>query len=233
MDPRYGVPYFFNAGTGQRQWQQPRADLPPGWQEARDPRFGLPYFFNLATGQRLWQRPSGEGAGAVAVSPAAAPFMPADTFAGARPGYIFKRGHAGTGYYLDTPPTPGAAAQAGEAGAEAIAPAAAPTMSAVDRLLARQRGEDTGSGERKKSRLERVQAEQAARHARRGATAEALDPMDVSSYSDAPRGGWTVGLEGAQPRAADTTASGPLFQSRPYPSPGAVLRANQKAIGGS
>ena len=25
----------------------------------------------------------------------------------------------------------------------------------------------------------------------------------------------------------DTTASGPLFQQRPYPSPGAVLRANK------
>lgn len=54
-----------------------------------------------------------------------------------------------------------------------------------------------------------------------------------SAYSDAPRGGWTSGLEGFQPTAADTTASGPLFQSRPYPSPGSVLRQNQKAVGGS
>ena len=98
-----------------------------------------------------------------------------------------------------------------------------------------------------------------------------------SSYSDAPRGKWSTGLEGAQPHAADTTAGGPLFQvgprsvwvqvqqaclwnvhvvgvdsffalrplcflrnlplphfppqSRPYPSPGSVLRANQKALG--
>ena len=137
----------------------------------------------------------------------------------------------GTGYYLDTAPTPGTLVAA-----EAAQSAAPARPSAVDRLLARQKGEDTGAGERKRSRLERVQAEQAARHAQRSSAAaakEALDPMDVSSYSDAPRGGWTVGLEGAQPRAADTTASGPLFQSRPYPSPGAVLRANQKAIGGS
>ncbi|KAE8725185.1 hypothetical protein F3Y22_tig00009009pilonHSYRG00207 [Hibiscus syriacus] len=53
-----------------------------------------------------------------------------------------------------------------------------------------------------------------------------LDPMDPSSYSDAPRGGWIVGMKGVQPRAADTTATGPLFQQRPYPSPGAVLRKN-------
>lgn len=56
-----------------------------------------------------------------------------------------------------------------------------------------------------------------------------LDPLDPSSYSDAPRGGWSVGLVGG--KAADSTASGPLFQQRPYPSPGAVLRANRKAMG--
>ena len=56
--------------------------------------------------------------------------------------------------------------------------------------------------------------------------------LPQSSYSDAPLGGWTSGLEGAQPRAADTTATGPLFQQRPYPAPGAVLRQNQKLIAG-
>lgn len=82
------------------------------------------------------------------------------------------------------------------------------------------------------SRLERIQAEQAARHRSRAEAREreGQDPMDPSSYSDAPRGGWTSGLEGFQPTAADTTASGPLFQSRPYPSPDSVLRQNQKAV---
>lgn len=51
-----------------------------------------------------------------------------------------------------------------------------------------------------------------------------------SSYSDAPKGGWSAGIEGAQPRAADSTATGPLFQQRPYPAPGSVIRANQKQI---
>ncbi|KAA3472136.1 WW domain-binding protein 4 isoform X3 [Gossypium australe] len=45
-----------------------------------------------------------------------------------------------------------------------------------------------------------------------------LDPMDPSSYSDAPRGGWYV--------AINSFPIGPLFQQRPYPSPGAVLRKN-------
>lgn len=51
-----------------------------------------------------------------------------------------------------------------------------------------------------------------------------------SSYSDAPVGGWSAGIAGSQPRAADTTASGPLFQQRPYPAPGSVLRSNQKQL---
>lgn len=59
---------------------------------------------------------------------------------------------------------------------------------------------------------------------------DALDPMDPSSYSDTcPRGGWSAGLEreAGGDRAADHTASGPLFQQRPYPSPGDVLRMNR------
>lgn len=58
---------------------------------------------------------------------------------------------------------------------------------------------------------------------------EALDPMDPASYSDIPRGGWNEGLDqrGKAKTGVDVTASGPLFQQRPYPSPGDILRANQ------
>ncbi|BFZ10425.1 hypothetical protein BsWGS_13464 [Bradybaena similaris] len=56
-----------------------------------------------------------------------------------------------------------------------------------------------------------------------------LDPMDPAAYSDIPRGGWSEGLDqrGKAKTGVDTTASGPLFQQRPYPSPGEILRANQ------
>ena len=42
------------------------------------------------------------------------------------------------------------------------------------------------------------------------------------------RGTWSSGLpqHNEAKTGVDTTASGPLFQMRPYPSPGAVLRAN-------
>ncbi len=55
-----------------------------------------------------------------------------------------------------------------------------------------------------------------------------LDPMDPAAYSDVPRGSWNVGLNTKEhaKTGVDPTASGPLFQQRPYPSPGDILRAN-------
>ena len=42
--------------------------------------------------------------------------------------------------------------------------------------------------------------------------------MDPSSYSNAPTGQWNAGVAFLS-KAADETAEGPLFQSRPYPNP--------------
>lgn len=43
------------------------------------------------------------------------------------------------------------------------------------------------------------------------------------------RGTWSSGLDikGEAKTGVDTTATGPLFQMRPYPSPGAVLQMNR------
>ena len=43
------------------------------------------------------------------------------------------------------------------------------------------------------------------------------------------RGTWSTGLEqkGEAKTGVDTTATGPLFQMRPYPSPGAILKMNK------
>lgn len=58
-----------------------------------------------------------------------------------------------------------------------------------------------------------------------------LDPMDPASYSDIPRGTWSSGLVNEDRQSGvDATASGALFQMRPYPSPGAVLQANKKDV---
>ncbi|CAF4911410.1 unnamed protein product [Pieris macdunnoughi] len=53
-----------------------------------------------------------------------------------------------------------------------------------------------------------------------------LDPMDPAAYSDIPRGNWTAGLDAHAKTGVDTTASGCLYQMRPYPAPGAILAAN-------
>lgn len=58
-------------------------------------------------------------------------------------------------------------------------------------------------------------------------TSDKLDPMDPAAYSDCGRGKWSSGLNVEEGTGVDTTASGQLFQQRPYPSPGDVLRANQ------
>lgn len=59
-------------------------------------------------------------------------------------------------------------------------------------------------------------------------TSDKIDPMDPASYSDCGRGKWSSGLNVEDDRTGvDTTASGQLFQQRPYPSPGDVMRANQ------
>ncbi|XP_054278851.1 polyglutamine-binding protein 1-like [Macrosteles quadrilineatus] len=58
-----------------------------------------------------------------------------------------------------------------------------------------------------------------------------IDPMDPAAYSDCPRGGWSDGLnKGNEAKTGvDTTAAGSLYQMRPYPSPGSVLRANKSS----
>ncbi|KAK0394616.1 hypothetical protein QR680_000837 [Steinernema hermaphroditum] len=56
-----------------------------------------------------------------------------------------------------------------------------------------------------------------------------IDPMDPAAYGDnVPVGGWGRGLETDRTSgsAADSTASGSLYQSRPLPTPGEVMRRN-------
>lgn len=43
------------------------------------------------------------------------------------------------------------------------------------------------------------------------------------------RGSWSTGLKADVKTGVDATASGPLFQQRPYPSPGDILRAQAAA----
>ncbi|VDK46495.1 unnamed protein product [Anisakis simplex] len=63
----------------------------------------------------------------------------------------------------------------------------------------------------------------------RRAKRKGIDPMDPAAYGDnVPVGKWSSGLHAHDRTGADVTASGPLFQQRPYPAPGAVLRRQQQ-----
>ncbi|XP_008317476.1 polyglutamine-binding protein 1 [Cynoglossus semilaevis] len=96
-----------------------------------------------------------------------------------------------------------------------------------DRIRERDRddGRDRDVRDRRKPRREDIAPYS---KSKRGRKDDEMDPMDPSAYSDAPRGSWSSGLpkRNEAKTGADTTAAGPLFQQRPYPSPGAVLRAN-------
>ncbi|GLC37825.1 hypothetical protein PLESTB_001480500 [Pleodorina starrii] len=221
VDPRHGRPYYYNPLTGERLWLRPIRSLPRGWAWAADPSTGVTYFYCPATGERTWVKPVNRD------------FIPSPSFLGARPGYVFKKGSQGLGYYADDPVR--ALAEAREEGAGA----AAGGLIGPSPRGGEEGEEGAAPGGSRKSRLEAIQEQQRLRNEARGRGAkrgpgqeEELDPMDPAAYSDAPRGSWSTGLEGVQPTAADTTAGGPLFQSRPYPAPGSVLRANKKALAG-
>lgn len=77
--------------------------------------------------------------------------------------------------------------------------------------------------------LDKVLRSKSERRMKKDAKEGALDPMDPASYSDVPRGKWSAGLECENTKTgADSTVSGTSFQMRPYPNPGAVLRANSQ-----
>ncbi|XP_030765396.1 polyglutamine-binding protein 1-like [Sitophilus oryzae] len=89
---------------------------------------------------------------------------------------------------------------------------------------------DRRDRDRDKEREDRRKRDRDDRHRRdkekRQKKDDQLDPMDPAAYSDVPQGTWSDGLETNKIRA-DNTASGVLFQQRPYPAPGAVLAANK------
>uniref|UniRef100_A0A7E4VEH1 Pre-mRNA-splicing factor SLU7 n=1 Tax=Panagrellus redivivus TaxID=6233 RepID=A0A7E4VEH1_PANRE len=57
-----------------------------------------------------------------------------------------------------------------------------------------------------------------------------IDPMDPAAYGDnVPVGGWSSGMNSELNEAADSSATGALFEKRLYPAPGAVLAKNRKS----
>lgn len=218
------------------EWGQPplhgshlsAPSLPLDWQQARDEATGQIYYYNVKTNVSQWETPvSAEETAPASSDPKSigdvAQFKRCAGCGGWGRGLVQEWNYclhctrelniqvpeSATSHKLD-----GRGRELGHNWQAAGSASAG--SSAAGRVPERRLGgkPPTSKAKRKESRKQRFHED------------DELDPMDPSSYSDAPRGGWGVGLKGVQPSAADTTASGPLFQQRPYPSPGAVLRKN-------
>lgn len=230
LDPATGVPYYYHESTGRSQWERPSEtasfpvdsslsfpqestlSFPQEWQEALDETSGQKYYYNTRTQLSQWEHPNSKQQSyiqhpeTVNLRHTAEHRQLSDHkcsgCGGWGVGLVQLWGYCNhCTRVLNLPQNKYVSVGSEEA---------------LEKRLPKQRSNmkpPVGKGNKKD-------------HKRRTCDDDELDPMDPSSYSDAPRGGWVVGLKGVQPRAADTTATGPLFQQRPYPSPGAVLRKN-------
>ncbi|CAI5448098.1 unnamed protein product [Caenorhabditis angaria] len=94
-------------------------------------------------------------------------------------------------------------------------------------LAGENRGREVEKRERRRPREEEPEedlSEMNDRDRMKRAKRKGIDPMDPAAYGDAPVGKWSDGLKIDAVTGVDVTASGPLFQQRPYPAPGAILR---------
>ncbi|KAL3700471.1 hypothetical protein R1sor_018493 [Riccia sorocarpa] len=228
--------------------------LPPDWEETTDVNTGRKYYYNSKTNESSWERPKGVGASAVAKKQEATTVDSASNGVASK----FKKcaGCGGWGRGLvqawnycnhctrvlkiEVPPQNGAKRSS-------FATTVATTDSVHEEpqiepefkhkwqadIAAAVEAENVKRDPRQRLGLKPPTGKPHRKDQKRRTPPESdeLDPMDPSSYSDAPRGGWGVGLKSQLPRAADTTATGSLFQQRPYPSPGAVLRRNAEFAG--
>lgn len=240
-DPETSSIYFYNQSTGQSQWERPTTKaavylppplLPSDWQEATDSTTGQKYYYNLKTNESTWERPmpvkkpeDGDVSGSLLRKCAGC--------WGWGHGLVQSWGYCNhcTRVLNVTIPDSLSSVPENDRGEPAFRYKWQADIAAAVEAEATKM--DTNAEPTRKDTKPRLTskppfAKFSKKDQRRRGPSETdeLDPMDPSSYSDAPRGGWGVGLKGVQPRAADTTATGPLFQQRPYPSPGAVLRKN-------
>ncbi|XP_048495954.1 uncharacterized protein LOC104889567 isoform X2 [Beta vulgaris subsp. vulgaris] len=237
-DPESGVSYYYNQSTGKSQWEKPvetnlssqspsTLSITEDWEEALDETSGQKYYYNKKTQVSQWEPPQ-------VMQPASKVLVPDGTSRNVH-----------DGIWLDQSSMPERCLGCGGWGVGLVQawgycnhctriklPQSQHLGQGGNRLQnksdmnGRQDPDKQSFNQRSSSRPPISRG--GGRHHKKRTYSEddELDPMDPSSYSDAPRGGWVVGLKGVQPRAADTTATGPLFQQRPYPSPGAVLRKN-------
>lgn len=233
-DPASGALYYYNEKTGMSQWERPSNStsssqpppplnlLPENWVEALDETTGKKYFYNSKTHVSQWERPDSSQNCETGVSRNLATRYFNDKLVTPR------RCMGCNGWGIDLVQNWGYCNHCTRVLNLPQSHYLSARSNNVHQDHAAVKVEADKKETRQRSNLKPPMGKGNKRDGRKRAynDDDELDPMDPSSYSDAPRGGWVVGLKGVQPRAADTTATGPLFQQRPYPSPGAVLRKN-------
>ncbi|KAG7569993.1 WW domain [Arabidopsis thaliana x Arabidopsis arenosa] len=229
-DPASGATYYFNQHTGKCQWERPvelfytTSNAPPvppkeEWIETLDEASGHKYFYNTRTHVSQWEPPASLQKPAATNSNNAVTQSTANG-KGEHPPSQMPRCNGCGGWGVGLVQRWGYCVHCTRVfnlPEQQFLPA---------NLNHFTNAGDSGQKDPNQRSSSKPPMKKVIGKKRAHADDDELDPMDPSSYSDAPRGGWVVGLKGVQPRAADTTATGPLFQQRPYPSPGAVLRRN-------
>ncbi|XP_012730962.2 polyglutamine-binding protein 1 isoform X1 [Fundulus heteroclitus] len=181
-------------------------NLPPNWYKVFDPACGLPYYWNAETDMVAWLSPNDPTS--VITKPAKKVKVDVVDERAERPFEKLEKER--------------------ERERERDRERERERERERDRERDRERERDRDEGRDRDRRKQRRDDIAPYGKSKRGRKDDEMDPMDPSAYSDAPRGSWSSGLpkRNEAKTGADTTAAGPLFQQRPYPSPGAVLRAN-------
>lgn len=244
-DPASGASYYYNENTGMSQWERPvetsfssqppsPLSLPEDWEEALDVTTGQKYYYNRKTQASQWEPPNTVQQVPNTVQQVASGHSGNMVFSNAVNGNqddrsaMLKRCMGCGGWGVGLVQMWGYCNHCTRVLNLPQSQYLASSLQQQSRSNVNIKGDSERKPSKQRSNLKPPIGKGGKRDSRKRAYTEddELDPMDPSSYSDAPRGGWVVGLKGVQPRAADTTATGPLFQQRPYPSPGAVLRKN-------
>lgn len=226
-DPASGSLYYYNECSGTSQWERPtdaapmfppasHSQLPEDWQEAVDETTGQTYYYNRKTNASQWEHPG--------TSPKITSQPQGDKSSTLNK--CMECGGWGVGLVQTWGYCDHCTRVLNLPQSQYLSTQLETKQHSSNAVKAREISDKGSSKPRSNMKPPMGRGNKRDTRKRSYSEDDELDPMDPSSYSDAPRGGWVVGLKGVQPRAADTTATGPLFQQRPYPSPGAVLRKN-------
>ncbi|CAN0095204.1 unnamed protein product [Ascophyllum nodosum] len=242
-DTKTGSTYYWNKALNSTTWERPEVSaeelakraagegaetqeklppLPVGWTEVKDPSTGRVYFWNEKEAATTWVRPTepasgsasgGESESAVSTTPGLPQGWKAVTHAATGQTHYVNESTGERSFVL-----PGSQpADSSERGSgRGVDPSSKQAINRTQGGARSSEGRDRGavSGARSKKRG-------------RGDTRE-IDPLDPTGKQG---GKWSDGLVQVGERMADSTASGPLWQQRPYPAPGKILRGRNPTEG--